>query len=273
MSVYFLTLVFFCFGAIFGSFLNVVILRLPRDEKLGGRSHCPHCGSTLTARDLWPIVSFIFLRGRCRHCAGRISPRYALVEIINGLLFVWVGLVLFHPQIASIVLCVRALLVTEILVVVFAIDYEHYLILDSVLLFGLVSVLCLNLLGDWALRIFPLSWSSLSAGGLIGALTSPLPFLLAWLWPPRGQWMGFGDVKLSVFLGLALGWPGWLVGFLLSVFLGGASGLVMLFFKKKTLKSQIPFGTFLAIGSFAAMFYAPQIINWYLGLVGWRVMR
>src|SRR6266404_5697404 len=140
----------FCFGSVIGSFLNVVILRLPAGQKITGRSHCQSCLKQLSGPDLVPVLSFVWLRGRCRYCRAKISWRYFIIEIICGLLFAvsWQYLKPVNPF--GLLLLAKYWLSVAALIVVFAIDLEHYLILDEVLIWSSAGVLILNLMLDAA---------------------------------------------------------------------------------------------------------------------------
>lgn len=257
----------FAFGTIIGSFLNVVILRLPQEEKLGGRSRCPHCHRMLGPLDLIPVLSFLFLGGKCRGCHKKISPRYFIIEVATGLLFVWAFMLLLPLSVLQIFILARYWLIIAVLIVVFMIDFEHYLILDSVLVVGSLGLLLLMLpVGFLSTRSF-LGLGGFLLPSLLSAVLCPLPFFLIWHFS-GGKWMGFGDVKLAVFLGLALGWPLWPIGLLLGIFLGGLAGILLLLFSNSTLKSRVPFGTFLSIGALAAVFYGNWILHWYISLLG-----
>ncbi len=259
----------FIFGSAIGSFLNVIILRLPRGEAVTGRSHCPHCGKDLRPSDLVPLASYLVLRGRCRFCGASISSRYFIIETLTGLLFMVVTLWFFPGNPAEAVVLGKALLFAAVLVVVFIVDFEHYIILDSVLLTGGVGVLIANVALLVLSRGPVLSWENPIFAAIAGGLVCALPFFLIWK-VSRGRWMGFGDVKLAMFLGWALGWQVGLTALLLAVFLGGIAGLILLAFTAKTLKSRVPFGTFLSIGALGALFFGQQLLTWYLSLIGLR---
>lgn len=257
----------FFFGAIIGSFLNVVIWRLPREESLLGRSMCPGCGHVLSAWELFPIFSFVFLKGKCRQCRKKISLRYPLIEIITGLLFAFSWLAMRPETGLGYLLLAKSLLIVSVFVAVFVIDFEHYLIFDSIIFPAAAAVLLINFIADFAGHTFVLGGSGHVYGGLLGMVAAVLPFFLIWL-VSRGKWMGFGDVKLAIFLGLALGWPLVGVNLMAAVLLGGAVSLILLASRRKTLKSQLPFGTFLSVAGVIAMFYGEQILKWYLALLG-----
>jgi leader peptidase (prepilin peptidase)/N-methyltransferase len=257
----------FCFGAIIGSFLNVVILRLPEGQSLNGRSHCPKCGHVLGFLDLFPLLSFIFLRGRCRFCKTKISPRYFILEAAAGFLF---AAAYFYLQPASFIqalLLLKFWVILAALLVIFVVDLEHFLILDSVIFPVSGAILILNIVLDFCSKISVFSLHSNFLSGLLAAAGLWLLFFLVWFFS-KGLWLGFGDVKLAVLLGLTLGWPLILAGFMLAVFLGGAVSVFLLAFGGKNLKSQVPFGTFLALGTVLALFYGDKLISWYLAILG-----
>lgn len=257
----------FVFGCVIGSFLNVVILRLPEDEKLGGRSRCPWCGHTLSAWELVPVLSYFFLKGKCRNCHKKISSRYFIIEALTGLSFVWAASHFYPGSVETAVLLIKVWLIISILIAVFVIDLEHFLILDRVIIFGTVGVLLLNIAVDLIGKTSLFSWGGQTLPSVAAAVLCPLPFFLIWYFS-KGRWMGFGDVKLAVFLGAALGWPLAGIGLLLAVFIGGAMGVVLLGFTDKTLKSRVPFGTFLSLGAFFTLFYGPFLLRWYLSFLG-----
>lgn len=257
----------FIFGAIVGSFLNVVILRLPHGGNLNGRSHCPACSHALGVWDLFPILSFMLLKGRCRYCRAKISPRYWLIEFTTALLFALAWQYL-QPQSPALVLQLfKFWLFESILLAVFVIDLEHYLILDQIIFPGAILAALFNLGRDLLTRTPVVGLQSYFISGLLGALALGALFFGLWYFS-KGRWLGFGDVKLSVFLGLALGWPLSAVGLMLAVLLGGLAALFLLSFGGKTLKSRLPFGTFLALGALITLFYGEKLLAWYLAFLG-----
>ncbi len=240
----------FLLGACIGSFLNVCIYRLPREESVVYKpSHCPGCGNKLGVPDLVPILSYIFLRGRCRHCGSPISAQYPLVELITALLFLaaytaW-G-ISWHTASMWVFLAV--------LVSVSVVDMHHRIIPDEILLVGTILGLPL---------IFLTSLNHLISG-LIGFMAAGL-LLLAIAVISKGG-MGGGDIKLSAVMGLFLGWQSAAVALFLSFLIGGIVGILLLVTKIKGRKDAVPFGPYLALGGLAAAFYGPQIITWYTGL-------
>ena len=272
--MYFIFYLFvFCFGLIIGSFLNVVIYRLEKDEDfVKGRSYCPHCKHQLTWPDLIPVVSFLFLQGKCRYCHTKISWQYPLVEIATGLIFLLIFNQLSTYQLINLFFLFY---IASVLIVIFVYDLKFYLIPDKVLFPAIIIAFLYRLVFVIASGVFlnaPCGnldcFASLAMTGavlnyVLAAILASGFFLFLYL-ISRGQWMGFGDVKLAILLGLLLGFPSILVGLFLSFFFGAIIGVVLLFFKKKGLKSEMPFAPFLIIGTLAAMFWGDKIINWYM---------
>jgi leader peptidase (prepilin peptidase)/N-methyltransferase len=262
------------FGLAIGSFLNVVIYRVPIGKSVVyPASACPNCGSGIHAYDNVPLVSWIALHGRCRSCSAPISARYPLVELGTGLLFFVVSLPLaaqlaaVQPtvtMIASGLTLVAYLYLAAVSVALSFIDIEHHRLPDKIVLPSYaVSALLLSgasiLTGDYA---------ALLRGAIGLAAMAAGYFLLAILW--RGG-MGFGDVKLAGVLGLYLGFAGWgplAVGSLAAFFLGGAFGLVLILMRKSTRKSGIPFGPWMLLGAWVGILFGNWIWNGYLSLFG-----
>jgi leader peptidase (prepilin peptidase)/N-methyltransferase len=236
-------------GAIFGSFLNVVVYRLPRHESLLlPASHCPTCGTPVKPYDNIPILSWLLLRGHCRSCGSSISPRYPFVEALTAALCV--GAVLVHHTAAGI-----ALSVTLILVVVPAamIDLEHRIIPNSITALGAVVALAVGLALDPAGEPERLI-AGIGAGGFL---------LLAALAYPGG--MGMGDVKLAGVMGLFLG-AAVAPALLIALIAGVALGVVVIYRKgaQAGRKTAVPFGPFLALGALLAVFVGHELVAVYV---------
>jgi len=249
----------FLLGLCIGSFLNCTIYRLEQEKKITGRSFCPHCKHMLSWKDLFPIFSFLFLRGKCRYCRKKIGIQYPLVELAAGLIF----LLVFMFQVSSfnfqeiMQLCFM-LYVLSSMIVIFVYDLKHYLIPDKVLIPAIVVGVIY--------RVFEFFAFSSPIGGYLLAAIIASGFFFVIFVISRGQWIGFGDVKLAVLMGLALGMPYVLVALFLAFFFGAIIGVIMLALEKKSLKSQICFGPFLILGTFITMFWGLQLLNWYLNL-------
>ena len=234
-------------GLVVGSFLNVVVARLPHHRSLWGpRSACPACGATIAWYDNIPIVSFIALRGRCRACGATIAWRYPAIEALTSGLFVLAYTVLgVSPAL------VPALLLLAALVAVTFIDLEHQIIPDVITLPGTVA----GVLANVATGAIPWTDSVIGValgGGLFFAI------ILA-----SGGGMGGGDMKLAAMLGAFLGWQLTLVAILIAVVLGGVVALGVLAGGRKGRKDPIPFGPFLATGGASALLWGRSLMTWY----------
>lgn len=248
-------LVFFIFGAIVGSFLNCLVYRLHNNEDfLVKRSYCPHCRHILSALDLVPVFGFLFLRGKCRYCREKISIQYLLAEIATGLLFVMGSF--FYLSSLDIF---YYLLATSFLVIIFIYDFKYYLIPDKVIFPAIVISFIYQLISNFHFLdvFYSAVFSALAASG----------FFLAIFLVSRGRWIGFGDVKLALFLGLCLNFPNILVALFLAFFIGAIIGIGLIILQKKGLKSEVPFGPFLVLGTFISLFWGARIFNWYIGLL------
>lgn len=244
-------LLFYVFvnGLLVGSFLNVVIYRLPLGLSIvRGRSHCTHCNEVLRAVDLIPVASYVTLRGKCRYCGGPISPRYPAVELANALL--WSGVVILFNGLNAEAAAMAA--VSSCLLAVGFIDWEHQIIPDS-----------LNLIIALAGLLLLFKTDRLTAyDRLIGAVCVSVPLLLIAL-VSRGRAMGGGDIKLTAALGFCLGWR----LMLLTLFLSTVGGTILLLLLRPTrwaLGRRVPLGTFLAAAGIAAILFGGDLINWYL---------
>jgi leader peptidase (prepilin peptidase)/N-methyltransferase len=246
------TVVALLLGLVVGSFLNVVITRLPERRSLvTPRSACPACGAAIAWYDNVPLVSFAVLRGRCRSCARPIPWRYPLTEAATAVLF-GLAAARFGPAPSLGV----ALLLIALLVAVTGIDLEHQIIPDVITLPGTAAGLLASLLtGDVPL-----------VDSLIGIAAGGGLFLLIIL-ASRGG-MGGGDVKLAAMLGAFLGWKVMLLSVLLAVLAGGAVAVMLLASGRTGRKDPIPFGPFLAGGGAVGLLWGEDLLEWYLGVFG-----
>ena len=243
------------FGLAVGSFLNVVIYRVPRKESVvRPRSRCPGCGTQLAERDNIPAVSWVLLRGKCRTCGEPISARYPLVELLTSALFVAAALRFGLDWVLPAYLVFFAALVA-----ITFIDLEHYIIPNRVLYPTLFIAIPLLVLAAAAQDQF-----GHLERALLGAVVAWLFFLVLHLISPRG--MGFGDVRLSFLLGLLLGWLDLrhvFLGVFFGFFLGSIVGLVLMALRRRGRKDHIPFGPFLAAGAVIAVLFGASILAWY----------
>jgi len=250
----------FIFGLIIGSFLNCVIYRLETgDSFVKGRSFCPHCKRQLNWRDLIPVLSFLLLKGKCRYCHKPISWQYPLIELSTGILFV-VNFTRFNlvniSTLEFLNLC-YLLIVSCFLIIIFVYDLKHYIIPDKIIYPAIVVAFLYQLFRILNFEFNPLLYALLSAIIASG-------FFLLIVLISRGKWMGVGDIKLAFLMGLILGWPNILTALFLAFFIGAIIGVGLIAGNKKTLKSELPFGPFLVTGTFIALFWGQNIINWYL---------
>jgi leader peptidase (prepilin peptidase) / N-methyltransferase len=281
MPTFFFSAIFFL-GLFVGSFLNVIIYRLYSGEQfLRGRSHCPHCGHTLSWYELVPVISFIMQGAKCRACAKPISWQYPFVELATGVLFAFATwhvaaqIDLFSQSVFYLLSSIFYLLVISGLIVIFVYDFKHYIIPDSILIV-LIAGTCLALIGGILdLPVFlHLGEGAGFAGslenmlnGIVSGICASLPFFAISILS-KGMWMGLGDGKFAFFMGMLLGMPYAFVALFLAIWLGAIIGVALIIAGKKGLKSEVPFGPFLIIGTFFALFWGNDIWNFYLQLVG-----
>lgn len=248
MDVVYITL-FFIFGLVFGSFFNVVGLRIPKKESIVyPNSHCTKCNHELSWFENIPVLSYIFLRGKCRNCKSKISPIYPVMELITGILYA-----LAYAQLGMQVELVAGILLVSLLVIITVSDLAYMIIPDKVLLFFLVCIVIL--------RVFePLDpWWDAALAAVVGF---GILYLLAVV--SKGG-MGGGDIKLFFVLGLFLGTKATLMTLFLASVIGAVFGLVQIIIKGYEKRRPIPFGPFIAIGAIISYFYTDAIINWYIG--------
>jgi leader peptidase (prepilin peptidase)/N-methyltransferase len=249
----------FILGTLLGSFTNVVIYRLPRHESLIlPRSRCPHCGSLIHSWDNIPILSFLFLRGRCRSCRRQISWRYPLVELLAGIIVLLIWIHVSSTSGASedgprvVVEFLGDVVFGLMMLAIFFIDLEHRIIPNAITYPGLVVGLLLAIPQD---QLLEAAASAIGAGGAF--------LLIAVL--SRGG-MGGGDVKLAAVMGAFLGWPTIAVALMLAFLLGAAGGLLLLVLRRGTRKTAIPFGPALAVGAVIALLAGTTLLQWYQSL-------
>jgi len=256
----------FALGAAWGSFLNVLIHRAAVGEEIVFKpSHCPHCGRSIAWFDLIPILSFLALRGRCRACGAKISFQYPLVELAAGALFLLIVRNFFIVNdltAGGLISATYWAVAASLLIAIFVYDLKHYLIPDkfSFLLVG-AAALYILIYGGFNFGNEPFGAFILNR---VGAALAAAAFFLILFLVTRGKGMGLGDAKLALAMGLILGWPHILVAVFGAFFIAAMVSVYLMVFKGKGLKSKVPFGPFLVVGTFFAVLWADKIINWYL---------
>src|SRR3989338_2999788 len=266
----------FLFGSVLGSFAKAIADRSLSQRSFGGRSYCSHCKKTLRWYDLFPILSYLILRGRCRYCHTLIGLDYPLTEVILGFimaLFLSQTTVQFTDSADpfKITLFIMGLIFNIFVIVVLYIvaltDIRKMLIPDRVILpsigIGFIALLVIYLT---KYLLFPV-WltvepfvRSVAAGLGIGLFFATLIIIT------KGRGMGGGDVKLGAFIGLSLGFPNSLVALMLAFLTGAIVSIFLILFKRKRFGQTIPFGPFLVLGSYISLLWGRQIVDWYLRL-------
>ena len=241
-------------GLAIGSFLNVVIHRLPRRESLvSPGSRCPACGYSLRAVDNIPVVSYLLLLGRCRQCRAPISARYPLVELATGVLFVLHYFVFGW----TLLLAVR-LLFAAAMIALFFIDLEHRLLPDRITLPGIAAGILASLSLPPGIRDALVGM--IAGGGVLWAIGE------AYYRYAGHEGMGGGDVKMLAMIGAFLGWQLVIVTLVFSSIAGAVIGLVVIAARRGDMKYALPYGTFLGIAAVVSSLYGDRIVRWYAGL-------
>ncbi|MGV9192786.1 prepilin peptidase [Microbacterium sp. MC2] len=258
-------------GLVVGSFLNVVVYRVPAGISLLRPSQCPVCDAPVNPWQNIPIVSWLILRGRCASCAARISPRYPLVELATGLAFIGVvwacldsaalGLQLTQQPVAFVLIAIAYVYLASISIALALIDLDTHRLPNSIVL---PSYLVLGVLLT-AACLFGASWEALLRAAVGGAVLYAFYFILRFAQPGG---MGGGDVKLAGVLGIALGWIGWgalIVGAFAAFVLGGVFGIALMVARRAGRKTAIPFGPWMIAGAWVGIFAGEQLAQWYVG--------
>lgn len=237
---------FFIYGIVIGSFLNVLIYRLPKKENfVSTRSHCMNCDYQLRWYDLVPVFSYLMLGGKCRQCKTKISFQYPMIELLNGAAYLGIYLYLGLSYWTAV-----ACIMYSILMVIFIIDLRHMIIPNGLVLTVFVIGVFWTLYdGDYFSHI-------------IGFFAVSLILLLAGIISRGG--MGMGDVKLMAAAGLLLGWQNIIAALMIGAIIGSVIGVSLQVFKVIEKKQPVPFGPFLAAGIMSAILFGDQIIHWYV---------
>lgn len=243
-------IVFSLLGLAVGSFLNLIILRLPQEESILGRSHCPKCKKQITSYDLIPVLSYIFLSGRCRSCKERISLQYPLVELATAILFAFL-----YYYIGLNYLLILYLLAISALIVLFVYDLKFREVPE---LFAWIFLILAIIIGFWQSNFDAANFllGGLIGGGILGILVGI----------SEERLMGAGDIKIGLAFGFLLSYPKALLFLLLAFVIGAVIGVILVLFSGKKLKSQIAFAPFLIIAGVITLVWGEAIIQSYLQL-------
>lgn len=256
MTYFYYSLVF-VFGLAAGSFLNVWVWRTWENLNIVvGRSMCPHCRHLLAWYDNIPLLSFLLLRGKCRYCSANISWQYPVVELITGLLALFVAV--WHRVEEGFVSPQMVLhwVIVFFLIFIFIYDLKYREILDAATLPLALMVYLISLAMNW------LTWDALLLGVIAGGGFFFIQYVVS-----KGRWIGGGDIRLGILMGAILGWPNVVMAIMLAYIIGSVISLIFIGLKLKTWKDEIPFGTFLTVTTFIVMFWGERIVGWYLGLL------
>ena len=253
----------FIFGLFIGSFLNVLGDRLPKGKSpIKGRSRCEKCKKTLKWYDLIPLMSFIMLKGKCRYCKTSLSFYYPTVELVTGILFISTAFFVFNgsqfpiTNFQLLITFIYYLFIVSSLIVVFFADLKYGIIPDKII-FPAIAV---------SFLYFLINHSSLIINHLFSAVGASLFFLLLFL-ITKGKGMGFGDVKFAFLMGLILGFPNIIIALYVAFLTGAIIGCILIVWRKKRIFGTIiPFGPFLVLGTFFALFWGESIFQ-YLKVV------
>ncbi len=255
----------FILGLAVGSFVNVLIYRIPLKKSFVlPSSACASCGSKLSALELIPILSYLFQRGKCKHCGEKISLRYPLIELLTAVVFV----ALLHKYGISVPFFAFAFLMI-ILIVVFFIDIDHKIIPNGLVIVGLAGGILLfvyNCLSPMPEIYGDNKWWTPLAGLLPGSGFLLLVAILGSLLYKTDDAMGMGDVKLMAPIGMFFGWKLCLVALFVSVVLGGVVSLMLMVFRIKKRKDTVAFGPFIVIGALVTILYGWDMANWFMGI-------
>jgi leader peptidase (prepilin peptidase)/N-methyltransferase len=251
----------FILGTAIGSFLNVLIDRLPNEQSISGRSYCDFCKKKLQWIDLFPVISFFLLKGKCRYCKKKLSWFYPLVESVTGVMFVLVWITLIPQSVETIhglslwniIQIISLYGIISSLIVMFFTDAKYRIIPDSMQISLFVfSVFYIRTIHELSLQLV--------SERIIAAIVVAAPILFLYL-ITKGKGMGFGDVKLAPTIGFLLGLKSGLISLYIAFIAGALVGIILLLLKKKGLKSKIAFGPFLVIGIIVMLFFENKIFQ------------
>jgi len=245
----------FSLGLIVGSFSNVCIYRIPRNESvIYPASHCPKCRTKIKPIDNIPLLSYILLKGRCRNCGSKISIQYPVVEFLTGLIYLIVYLI-YGLSIQTLVY----IILSSALIIIAFIDLQEQIIPDIISLPGIVIGLILSFIVPY------MSFINSALGALVGG---GIILIIAWVGSIifKKEAMGGGDVKLAAMIGAFLGWRYTIISLFLGFFIGALVGIILILSKIKSKEDMVPFGPFIVLGSIITLLWGEKILAWYIGI-------
>ena len=244
----------FILGLIVGSFSNVCIYRIPRNESIiYPASHCPKCRSKIKPVDNIPLLSFILLKGRCRNCKSKISIQYPIVELLTGLIYLIIYLI-YGLSVQTLIY----IILSSALIIIAFIDLNEQIIPDVISLPGIVMGFILSFLVPY-ISFINSALGVVVGGGIIFIIGLAGSVIF------KKEAMGGGDVKLAAMIGAFLGWRYIVISLFLGFFLGSLAGIFLIMLKIKSREDTVPFGPFIVLGSFITLLWGEKIISWYLG--------
>lgn len=239
-------------GMCIGSFLNVCIYRIPREESIVfPPSHCTNCRYELKWIDLIPVISYILLRGKCRKCGEKISLKYPIIEYINAVIYM-----LLYVNYGYSFIFLRLCILASLLIVIGSIDFKTKYVYNSTVLFGVITA-AIFLVGQCVFE------KSIPWNNIIGAA---IGFFSIWLIVVLTHGMGEGDIDIALICGLFLGIKGIILTLFLAFVLGGIIGAILLILKLKDRKDEIAFGPYLSIGGIVSALFGQELINIYINM-------
>ena len=256
MLNHYFEVVAFIFGLCIGSFLNVCIYRLPVSKSIvHPRSMCPICGNFIRFYDNIPVLSYAWLKGKCRNCRTGIPLRYPIIELLSAL-FALTTIIKYGPTLEAVIYFA---FIASLLVVTF-IDIDHRIIPDVITLPG-IPIFFLAGLALPGLTIKDSLIGILAGGGSLLLVAYGYNLIT------KKEGMGGGDIKLLAMIGAVIGWQGVLFTIFVSSLIGTLSGIIIMLYTRNNMKLKVPFGPFLAIGSITYIFFGPQLTQWYFNLL------
>jgi leader peptidase (prepilin peptidase)/N-methyltransferase len=243
----------FILGLIVGSFSNVCIYRIPKNESIiYPASHCPKCRTKIKPIDNIPLLSYILLKGRCRNCKSKISLQYPIVEFLTGLIY----LIIYLTYGLSIQSLIYIILASALLIIAF-IDLNEQIVPDEISLPGIVAGFILSFFVPY-ISFINSALGVVVGGGIILIIGMAGSVIF------KKEAMGGGDVKLAAMIGAFLGWRYIVISLFLGFFLGALAGIILIMLKIKSREDTVPFGPFIVLGSFITLLWGEKIISWYI---------